>query len=149
MARLFLALLALLGAASAAAQVYRWTDESGRVTYGSQPPPSAKAKVVQDRIQSYSGAPQVQRAPGSRVATSTQAVVMYATSWCGYCKEARAYFARNRIAYVEYDVEKNPTAKAEFQRLGGRGVPLIVHGSSLMTGFSEQAFEALVASSAR
>jgi len=137
MARLILAVLALLVAASSAAQVYRWTDENGRVMYGSQPPTSAKAKVVEDRIQSYS-------APAT-----TQAVVMYATSWCGYCAQARAYFAKNRIRYVEYDVEKDAAAKAEFKRLGGRGVPLIVQGGSVMRGFSEQSFEAFIARAAR
>ena len=149
MARWILALLGLLVAASALSQVYRWTDERGRVMYGSEPPPSAQAKVVQDRIQSYT-APEVLRAPASRTAPSTtQPVVMYATSWCGYCAKARAYFAKNRIAYVEYDVEKNPTANAEFKRLGGRGVPLIVHGGNMMRGFSEQSFEAFMARNAR
>ena len=148
MMRLLLALLALLVAANAAAQVYRWTDEKGRVMYGNQAPSSAQATVVQDRIQSYS-APEV-RAPASRTAiATTQPVVMYATSWCGYCAKARAYFAKNRIAYVEYDVEKNPAANAEFKRLGGRGVPLIVQGGNMMRGFSEKSFEAFVARNAR
>jgi len=156
--RLLIGCVALLVAANAAGQVYRWTDEKGRVVYGNEPPASAKASMVQERINSYSGTPEVQRAPAVRAApaatpapaaATTLPVVMYATDWCGYCAKARAHFARNRIPYLEYDVEKNPAAHAEFKRLGGRGVPLIVHGANVMRGFSEQSFEALLARNGR
>ncbi|MEX2199616.1 MAG: glutaredoxin domain-containing protein [Burkholderiales bacterium] len=76
-------------------------------------------------------------------------VVMYATSWCPYCAKARAYFGRKGIAYTEYDVEKSPTANAEFKRLGGRGVPLILVGREKMSGFSEAGFDALLARASR
>jgi glutaredoxin len=70
---------------------------------------------------------------------------MYATSWCPYCAQARAYFGRKGITYTEYDIEKSATAKAEFRRLGGRGVPLILVGREKMSGFSEQGMDALLA----
>lgn len=76
-------------------------------------------------------------------------VVMYATDWCGYCARARAYFARNGIAYVEHDVEKSAHAAAEFRRLGGRGVPLIFVGRERLDGFNELAFEFAHARAAR
>jgi hypothetical protein len=44
-------------------------------------------------------------------------------------------------------VEGSSGAHADFKRLGGKGVPLIVHGRDTMSGFSEEAFEALVARS--
>ncbi|HYR34744.1 MAG TPA: glutaredoxin family protein [Burkholderiales bacterium] len=149
--RLVVGSLALLIAVNAAAQIYRWTDEKGRVVYGNEPPSGTNPSVVQERINSYSGPPEVRRAPpastpvtAAPVAT-TIPVVMYATSWCGYCAQARAHFARRGIAYIEYDVEKSPAAHAEFKRLGGRGVPLIVHGANVMRGFREQSFDALLA----
>jgi len=82
-------------------------------------------------------------APAAR-AGSTPEVVMYATSWCPYCAKARAYFAESGIAYVEHDVEKSARARAEFKRLGGRAVPLIVVGREKMNGFSEVGFEFLM-----
>ena len=33
-------------------------------------------------------------------------VVMYSTSWCGYCKKAKNYFEANKIAYIEKDIEE-------------------------------------------
>jgi glutaredoxin len=82
-------------------------------------------------------------------AEDTPAVVMYATSWCPYCAKARAYFAQGGIAYVEHDVEKSAHARAEFKRLGGHAVPLIVVGREKMNGFSEVGFEFLLARAAR
>ena len=78
-----------------------------------------------------------------------RSVVMYATAWCPYCAKARAYFARQGIAYVEYDIEKSAAVNAEFKRLGGRGVPLILVGTQKMSGFSEQGLEALLARAGR
>jgi glutaredoxin len=151
MARLPAACFALLVAVSAAAQpVYRWTDDKGRVHYGSEPPASAKARPLADRINSYSGPVEVRRAPASPSALPAAGpVVMYSTSWCTYCAQARDYFARKGISYRDYDVEKSPAAHAQCKRLGGRGVPLILHGGQMMSGFSEGSFEALVARSAR
>ena len=40
------ALLALLPALAAADQVYKWTDDQGRVHYSSTPPPTTKAKQM-------------------------------------------------------------------------------------------------------
>ena len=138
--RLLLACLALLVAANAAAQIYRWTDEKGHVVYGNEPPAGTKPEVVQDRINSYGGPPEVRQAVP---------VVLYATSWCPYCAQARAYFAKKGVSYIEHDVEKSAAAQAEFKRLGGRGVPLIVHGANVMRGFREQSLDALLARNGR
>jgi glutaredoxin len=82
-------------------------------------------------------------------AQATGPVVMYATSWCPYCAKARAHFARKGIAYVEHDIEKSAAANAEFKRLGGRGVPLILVGTEKMRGYSEQGLDALLARASR
>ena len=101
-----------------------------------------RALVLAFALAAAAGAPPAQ-------AESTPEIVMYATSWCPYCAQARAYFARAGIAYVEHDVEKSASANAEFKRLGGRGVPLIVVGREKLNGFSEQGFEHLLARAAR
>jgi hypothetical protein len=38
------------------------------------------------------------------------------------------------------DIEKNRMARKEFDRLSGRGVPLILVGGSRMSGFSADLF---------
>ncbi len=152
MTRILVAGILVLATGAAAAQaIYRWTDENGRVQYGNHPPANTKVRAVADRINSYTGPAEVRQAPASPGNASGEAgpVVMYSTSWCRYCAQARAYFAAKRVRYQEYDVEKSVEAHAEFKRLGGKGVPLIVHGGQVMSGFSERSFEALVARSSR
>jgi glutaredoxin len=150
--RLVVGSLALLIAVNAAAQIYRWTDEKGRAVYGNEPPAGTQTNLVQEHINSYSGPPEVRRAPPPETAAPAGTaipVVLYATSWCGYCAQARAYFAKKRIPYIERDVEKSTTANAEFKRLGGHSVPLIVHGDNVMRGFRERSFDALLARNGR
>lgn len=76
-------------------------------------------------------------------------VVMYATAWCPYCAKARAYFKRTNTSYVEHDIERSADAHAEFKRLGGRGVPLILVGGEKLRGFNELAFESAYARAER
>jgi glutaredoxin len=95
----------------------------------SSPPPASSARA----------------APPSQAQPAPVPVVMYATAWCPYCAKARAYFKRTGTAYTEHDIEKSAAAHAQYKRLGGRGVPLILVGDEKMAGFSELAFESLLA----
>lgn len=63
--------------------------------------------------------------PMQAVAGAPQ-VILYATEWCGYCAKTRNYLRSHAIAYEERDIEKSASAQADYRRLGGQGVPLIV-----------------------
>ena len=62
-------------------------------------------------------------------------VVLYATSWCPYCKKARGFLKAANIPYTEYDIEKSPEAYKEYQRLSGRGVPVLRIGDTVIQGY--------------
>ena len=132
-----IALCALLACIPASAQqIHRWVDADGRVQYSDKPPPGVKSTPVQARISSYSGTPVVS---GTASAGATRPEIrMYSTDWCGYCRKAREFFARERIRYTELDVEKSAAARDEYQRMGARGVPVILVGTQRMNGYSEQ-----------
>ena len=66
-------------------------------------------------------------------------IVLYATEWCNYCEKTRELFAANGIEYVEYDIEKSPERNREYRQLGGRGVPLVNVGGTLIHGYAPQA----------
>ncbi len=68
-------------------------------------------------------------------------VVLFATSWCGYCAATREFFAANRINYVEYDVERDAEGARKYEQLGfkGKGVPVILIDGDIIHGFNEQA----------
>ena len=84
--------------------------------------------------------------PSQMVAEQTRAqasVVLYATDWCGYCKQARQYFQQNGISFVEYDIEKDQRARNAYDSIGGNGVPVILVGDKRMNGFSVAGFQGI------
>ena len=95
------------------------------------------------RSNSYTAAP-VSTSPSTAQAEPNSAeapkVVLYGTTWCGYCKKAKSYFRANNIAFTEYDIEKSASAKRDFKRMGGGGVPLILVGEKRIRGFSPSKF---------
>ena len=68
--------------------------------------------------------------------TAGGGIVLYATEWCKYCEKTRELFAENGIAYVEYDIEKSPERNREYRQLGGRGVPLVNVGGTVIHGYA-------------
>lgn len=71
-------------------------------------------------------------------ANANNEVVLYATSWCGYCQKTRELFAANNIPYVEYDIEKSDKRNREFKKLGGSGVPLINVNGTIVRGYAPE-----------
>lgn len=78
-------------------------------------------------------------------ANFAEEVVLFSTSWCGYCRKARDYLRTNGIAHVEYDIEKSSEGKRHFTELGGRGVPLILVGDRQIRGWNPAALESALA----
>lgn len=78
-----------------------------------------------------------------KITPSDKQVTMYSTSWCGYCRKARQTFTKNNIPFRELDIEKSAEAKAQYDALGGRGVPLILVDNERMTGYNIREFKRL------
>lgn len=142
----FAAWLAILIAspASAIADMYKWVDENGKVHYTDSPPPGKKAKKLDLKINSISGPPVVSTIGTSTPAASAAKVKLYTTTWCGYCKKAKAYLQARGTPFQEIDVENSAQGKSEFSALGGRGVPVILVGNQRMDGYSEGGLEGLL-----
>lgn len=124
------------------AEIYRWIDEQGKVHFGDSKPITQSAEQVELKINSYTHVT-YETAPsavGSTRNSGSKRVIMYSTAWCAYCKKARRFFKAKGIAFTEYDIEKSLTAKKAYDKLGGRGVPVILVGKSRMNGFSERGF---------
>lgn len=120
------------------AQVYKWVDEDGKVHFGDFPPDDAQAEQITTQINTYESA---EIADLDQAFGRNQKVVMYSATWCSVCKKAKAYFAENRLAFVEYDVENSTKGKRDFERLSGKGVPVILVGDKRLNGFSKETFE--------
>jgi glutaredoxin len=72
-------------------------------------------------------------------ASGQPAVILYGTSWCGYCAAARAFFQQHGIAYQDVDVEQSREAAETFKKLGGGGIPMITVGDEVLRGYNEAA----------
>jgi glutaredoxin len=75
-------------------------------------------------------------------------VIVYGTSWCGYCRRAREYFASRRVPFVDRDVEKDSQAREEVARkclatgIPFRGgVPVLDVYGQILRGFSVPSIE--------
>ena len=130
---LFIFSLGAVAWQTASAQIYKWKDADGKTHFGERVPANEKGNKV--------------KAPASSVAKPTSVnagkpeITIYTTSWCGYCKKAKAYFSANKMPYKEYDIEKDRFAKRQYDRIDGVGVPVILVGDQRINGFSEDRFE--------
>lgn len=65
-------------------------------------------------------------------------IVMYGTSWCGYCAMARKLLERKGQAWDEIDVDAEPGKRAEMmERSGRRTVPQIWIGERHVGGYDD------------
>ncbi|MAZ66568.1 MAG: glutaredoxin family protein [Kangiellaceae bacterium] len=149
----FLSLLSL----SIDAEIYQWRDANGQLHFSDNPPENEQTQVDKVEISESNRFPTVISQTHTEVNSSSEKstastsrnkkarVIMYSTSWCGYCKKARNYFRANRIPYKEYDIEKSKSARKAYDRIGGRGIPVILIGKDKkrMNGFSTQRFASL------
>ncbi|HMN45399.1 MAG TPA: glutaredoxin family protein [Povalibacter sp.] len=74
---------------------------------------------------------------GEPAVTGSGDVILYATSWCGYCRKTRELFDEQGVAYVEYDIEKSDEGRARYDELGGNGVPVIDVRGTIIHGYDE------------
>ena len=85
-----------------------------------------------------------QQSPVNAVPRSTPRIVLYSTSWCPHCREAKEYFKKHDIAYINKDVEEDSDAmEALVETYKSSAVPVIVIGNDekILKGFRQDEFE--------
>ncbi len=115
-------------------QAVESTTTAGTGNAGSLVPESAEAD------------PEISPQPGATPNSSQ--VVVYSASWCGACRQAKAYLRSRGINFVERDIERDPGAREEMQgKLNAQGmraggVPVLDIRGRILLGFSAQAVDA-------
>ncbi len=66
----------------------------------------------------------------------TPRITLYSTRQCPHCRQLRQWLRQRHIHFVEMDVQQNKRAFKDFQRHGGRGVPLLMVGKQRIDGFN-------------
>lgn len=164
-ATLFFAVMTL----PADSDIYNWTDENGVKHFSNEPPPDVdnieqRAEIKHDAAQykqwdekrkaqldkildnepSDDGTEPEKVNPIAKKNAAPGEVVIFTTPTCGYCKKAKAFFAKHNIAYTEYDIAADHQARKRFQELKGNGVPLIYIGKERMVGFNQSRLQHLL-----
>jgi len=141
------AILLMLAAATAAAQqLYRWTDDKGRVHITDTPPPPS-AKGVQKKAYQRGGA-STESGPTPyelSAAMKEYPVTLYTSPVCKEpCAEARAALNKRGVPFKEVQVWE-AAGNEELQKVSGANqVPTLVVGRSVHKGFDQAAYDALL-----
>ena len=85
---------------------YGWTHRSSVST--------ATADLSPDQLQTLAAS------------IKAEEVVMYSTTECPYCREAKGWLAQNGFAFTECNMSVERRCEAEFKAYGGNGTPFLV-----------------------
>ncbi|MBU0769741.1 MAG: DUF4124 domain-containing protein [Proteobacteria bacterium] len=140
------------------ADMYKWVDENGIAHFSDTPPDVTDNSDIETlpthTAQENNGYPQDNNSKKNRDNRSNPTdtvqknprtikpkVELYTTSWCPWCKKAKAFFRSRGIAFVEYDIEKDKEAarrKAQIDRQ--KGVPFAVINGKGINGYNVKAY---------
>ena len=77
-------------------------------------------------------------------------VVVYTTSTCGFCHQAKEFLKRQGVPFVEKNVAADRRAATEMVRLSGQqGVPVITVDGQVVVGFNQPRLRQLLQQSSR
>lgn len=79
-----------------------------------------------------------EKATATNHTPSAQPVIIYSTTWCGYCKMLKSYLASKGVTYIEKDIEIDEDAHKELmEKINGNyvGVPVTDINGEMILGF--------------
>ncbi|NNF98999.1 MAG: glutaredoxin family protein [Desulfobacteraceae bacterium] len=71
-------------------------------------------------------------------------IILFSTEACRFCDQARALLSDKNIDFMEMKIDTSPKANALFQKVGGRGVPLLFIGNTRIEGYNSSAILAAI-----
>jgi len=136
--------LALAASAAWAQQIYRWTDDKGRVHITDTPPPPSARGVQKSRPPAGGGAEAPTPFPLAQ-AMKDFPVRLYTSPICKEpCAQARDALNRRAVPFKEVQVWDEQTNEDLKKVSGSNEVPVLVVGRSVQKGFEQGAFDALL-----
>ena len=142
--RVLIAFSLLAFALTAAAQLYRWTDDSGKVHYTDTPPP-ANAKNVQNKVTARSSdseaAVTAQQPYALQQAIKNFPVTIFTSKDCGDpCKKGLTYLKSRGVPFTEKLVAKQDEIDELVKLAGAPRVPVLMVGIAVQKEYEEQAW---------
>jgi glutaredoxin len=134
------ALLLLICASAAQAQLYKWVGADGKVTYSDVPPPSSAARVETKPL--TIGDVSAGDFPFElQTAMKNNPVTLYTTVNCAPCDDGRKLLAERGVPYAEKTVNSGEDA-AQFRKIAGADaqLPYLVVGRHKERGYEPGAW---------
>ena len=165
------ALAEVKGAAPAArdeepASFYRYTDEAGSVRFVTslaEVPRHLRDRaqpVTQNRVQRAPAAAPARTPPRSArparerpvraeaALARNRDVIVYTTSWCGWCRKTLAYLDQNGIDYENRDIEADDAWREELEeKTGSTSIPVVEIDGQIVRGYDPARMQRLLESS--
>ncbi len=69
------------------------------------------------------------------MSTRPPRITLYSTPACSYCQQARLFLKAHKLRFQEFDVQRSGKARRQLERMGARGVPVIMVGNQRLEGF--------------
>jgi glutaredoxin len=69
---------------------------------------------------------------------------LYTSPACGHCRQLKAHLQRLKVPFQEFDISRNRRAQSDLQRLGARGVPVLLVGERRLDGYDPKRLERLL-----
>ena len=146
MRRPLIAALLCAAAFGASAQMYRWTDDKGRVQFTNTPPP-AGAKDVQKKGVAAPAPP----APDSanepyalQQARKDFPVTLYSAPGCEPCEDARKLLNARGVPFKEVSVVEDSQIEELKKVANSDSVPVLMVGRTVQKGFEQSAYHAVL-----
>ena len=145
--------LLLIFVSPASSEIYKWKDKNGNIVYSDFAPSGVaaqKKKFRDDRIERQETKESSHKPESNALKEdgpcSDVNVIMYMTSWCGYCKKAKAYINSLGVRLTEHDVDKDRSKNSEMlsKSGGAKGVPLIDVEGVIIRGYVPDAIKTAV-----
>jgi glutaredoxin len=136
----------LLGAACAAsAQIYRWTDDKGRVHVTDTPPPPSAKDVRKRTLGTAPAAASGAAEPYAvQLAAKNYPVTLFTAPDCAPCGLARALLNQRGVPFREVSVIGEQESEQLRKAVGSLSVPAVVVGTSTQKGFEEGAYHSIL-----
>lgn len=79
--------------------------------------------------------------------TKQPSIIVYSTTWCGFCKMAKEYLDEKGFNYVDKNIETDYEAYQELEKKMGaiRGTPVLDIGGQVILGFDRPKIDAALA----
>lgn len=139
--RVLVAFSLLAFALTAGAQLYRWTDESGKVHYTDTPPPSTATNVQKKASVRPGAAAAAQQSYALQQAVKNFPVTVYTSKNCADpCKKGLEHLKKRGVPFTEKVVAKQDEIDALTKLAGAPRVPVMVVGVTVLKEYGEQSW---------